>query len=75
MKAGNLIPLAEAYDADTAVLVEPLACVLRGQAKVNVRAGDTVLVAGSGPIGLLHIALALTRGASQVICSDPSPPP
>lgn len=73
VEAGNLIPLAEDADTDTAVLIEPLACVLRGQAKIDVAQGDSVLVAGGGPIGLLHIALAVTRGASQVICSEPSP--
>jgi len=73
VEAGNLITLDEACNTDTAVLIEPLACVLRGQAKIDVQEGDTVLVAGGGPIGLLHIALALTRGAAQVICSEPSP--
>ncbi len=73
VEAGNLIALDESCNTDTAVLIEPLACVLRGQSKVDVHDDDTVLVAGGGPIGLLHIALAVTRGASQVICSEPSP--
>jgi L-iditol 2-dehydrogenase len=70
---GNLIRLDDASDPDAAVLIEPLACVLRGQDKVNVGTGDTVLVGGGGPVGLLHIALARARGASLVICSEPSP--
>jgi L-iditol 2-dehydrogenase len=70
---GNLIRLDGACSADAAVLIEPLACVLRGQNKIDVGAGDTVLVTGGGPVGLLHIALARTRGASLVICSEPSP--
>jgi L-iditol 2-dehydrogenase len=70
---GNLIRLDDACSADAAVLIEPLACVLRGQDKINVHAGDTVLVAGGGPVGLLHIALAKQRGAALVICSEPSP--
>jgi L-iditol 2-dehydrogenase len=70
---GNLIRLDDACSADAAVLIEPLACVLRGQDKINVRAGDTVLVGGGGPVGLLHVALAKTRGASLIICSEPSP--
>jgi len=69
---GNLIRLDEACSHDAAVLIEPLACVLRGQEKVGVGAGDTVLVGGGGPVGLLHVALAVTRGASLVICSEPS---
>lgn len=69
---GNLIPLDPAVDSDTAVLVEPLACVLRGQDKVDLGEGDRVLVAGGGPVGLLHVALAVARGAALVICSEPS---
>jgi L-iditol 2-dehydrogenase len=70
---GNLIRLDDASGTDAAVLIEPLACVLRGQDKINVGPGDTVLVGGGGPVGLLHIALARARGASLVICSEPSP--
>jgi len=70
---GNLIRLDDASGTDAAVLIEPLACVLRGQDKINVGSGDTVLVGGGGPVGLLHIALARVRGASLVICSEPSP--
>lgn len=72
VSAGNLIRLDEAGDRDAAVLIEPLACVLRGQEKVDVHEGDSVLVGGGGPVGLLHVALAVARGASLVICSEPS---
>jgi len=71
VQRGNLIPLPD-VSADDAVLIEPLACVLRGQQKVNVHTGDTVLICGGGPIGLLHIALAYASGAALIICSEPS---
>jgi L-iditol 2-dehydrogenase len=72
VRAGNLIALADDQDPSTATLVEPLACVVRGQDKAGVRAGDSVFVAGAGPVGLLHVALARARGASTIICSDRS---
>lgn len=72
VERGNLIRLDESRSHDAAVLIEPLACVLRGQEKVDVNTGDTVLVGGGGPVGLLHVALAVSRGASLVICSEPS---
>ncbi|MGI9646768.1 MAG: alcohol dehydrogenase catalytic domain-containing protein, partial [Ilumatobacteraceae bacterium] len=59
---GNLIPLAPSIDPRTATLIEPLACVLRGQEKIGVGVGDTVFVAGGGPVGLLHVALARAAG-------------
>jgi len=67
---GNLIPLRADTDPAASALIEPLACVLRGQDAVGVGAGDLVLVVGAGPIGILHIRLARLRGAARIIVSD-----
>ena len=72
VRSGNVIALADDQDPSTATLVEPLACVVRGQDKVGLGAGDTVYVAGAGPVGLLHVALARARGASMIVCADRS---
>jgi L-iditol 2-dehydrogenase len=51
-----------------AALIEPLACVILGNEAANIRLGDTVALAGgTGPIGLMHLQLALNRGARQTI--------
>ena len=67
---GNLIPLAAQADPAAATLIEPFACVLRGQDAVTVRPGEVVLVVGAGPIGVMHVMLARLRGAGRVIVSD-----
>lgn len=72
VRSGNVIALADDQDPSAATLIEPLACVVRGQEKVGLGAGDTVYVAGAGPVGLLHVALARARGASLVVCADRS---
>jgi L-iditol 2-dehydrogenase len=72
VRSGNLIALGDEQDPSTATLVEPLACVVRGQDKVGLGSGDTVYVAGAGPVGLLHVALARARGASLIVCADRS---
>jgi L-iditol 2-dehydrogenase len=41
-----------------AALTEPLACAVQGWEELNPRAGQNVLVLGSGPIGLMFVALA-----------------
>ncbi len=51
-------------------LIEPLACVVRGQRLVNIEPGHTVIVIGSGISGLLHILLAHATGARRVIATD-----
>jgi L-iditol 2-dehydrogenase len=52
------------------VFIEPLGCVLRGQDKLGIRPGDTVLVLGSGVSGILHIQLARSKGAAKVLATD-----
>jgi len=68
---GNLLPIPSGADAATISVVEPLACVLRGQRAVSLGAGDRVLVCGAGPIGLLHVLLARAAGAERVLVSEP----
>jgi len=50
-----------------AALAEPLACVLRGLDESNVRPGDTVLVMGLGPIGLMFVRLAKWAYGTRVL--------
>ena len=51
-------------------LIEPLACVVRGQRLVNIEPGHTVIVIGSGISGFLHILLARATGTGRVIATD-----
>jgi L-iditol 2-dehydrogenase len=70
---GNLIPIAEDVDTAAAALIEPFACILRGQDVLHIRPGETVLVVGAGPIGIMHAMLARLRGAGRVIVSELNP--
>lgn len=45
-----------------AALTEPLACVVRGLEESNAQAGDSVVVIGAGPIGLMFIHTAQLEG-------------
>jgi len=71
IRQGNVMKLGEDEDPAIAALIEPLACVLRGQNAVNVRSGDVVVVMGAGPIGMMHLRLAKARGAAAVVVSEP----
>jgi threonine dehydrogenase-like Zn-dependent dehydrogenase len=53
-----------------AALAEPLACVVNATEKVRVQPGETVVVLGAGPIGLLFIALFKASGAAKIIVSE-----
>lgn len=73
VQQGNLMPIADGLDAAAAALIEPFACVLRGQNALKIQPGDTVLVMGAGPIGTMHLLLACLRGAGRVVVSEPNP--
>ncbi len=53
-----------------AAVAEPLACVLHGLEKIDIKPGDSVAIIGAGPIGLLQLQLVRKKGASEVIVSD-----
>jgi 2-desacetyl-2-hydroxyethyl bacteriochlorophyllide A dehydrogenase len=57
---------------DLAALAEPLACVLNGTRQAAVHPGESVLVLGGGPIGLLYVMLFKAAGASPLIVSEPA---
>lgn len=54
-----------------AAMAEPLSCCLHGLDLCEIQAGDTVLVMGGGPIGMIMLQLAKNAGAAQVILSEP----
>ena len=53
-----------------AALVEPLAVGLQAAVKAELKPGDTAVVTGAGPIGILTALAALMGGCSHVIVSD-----
>src|SRR5436190_15086866 len=58
----NLLRLKPETDFRDAALIEPLACVVQGVEDLKLRASQRVLVIGSGPIGLMFVALAKHSG-------------
>jgi L-iditol 2-dehydrogenase len=67
---GNLMPIQKDVDPAVAALIEPFACVVRGQNPLRIQPGEVVLVMGAGPIGIMHMLLARLRGAGKVLISD-----
>lgn len=66
----GILKLPDRMDYDDGVFVEPLGCVVRGQRIADIKAGNTILVIGSGISGLLHIQLARISGASKIFAAD-----
>lgn len=62
----NLLILPEDMDFHEAALVEPLACVLRAVEETTISEGDTVVVIGLGPIGLMFVQVLKSAGAKVI---------
>ncbi len=57
----NLLAIPDGVPYGLAAMTEPLACVLHGAARSEVKPGDNVIVIGDGAIGLMFVA-ALASG-------------
>lgn len=64
---GNLLLLPQEIPDEVGVLAEPLATALSAQEALGVSPGDTVLIIGGGPMGILNALAAKLRGAALVV--------
>jgi L-iditol 2-dehydrogenase len=63
----NLLRIAPETAFADAALTEPLACVVQGIDDLRLAAGESVLVLGSGPIGLMAAVLARHAGCHVAV--------
>ena len=68
---GNVIALPEEVPDTEAALLEPFSCVVNGIRVSRMELGDTVVIYGAGPMGLMHLMLCRIAGAARVIVVDP----
>lgn len=64
--AKNTLHVPEDVPFQHAALTEPLACVVHGLEQCNPRTGDTVVVIGAGPIGLMFLRTAQIAGCRVI---------
>jgi L-iditol 2-dehydrogenase len=69
---GNVLVVDGELDMAALALVEPFACALRGSNACGIAEGDLVVIAGAGPVGLMHLQLARLRGPAAILVSEPS---
>ncbi len=62
--------LPDAVSFAEAAMVEPFAVGLQAAVKAKIQPGDTAVVTGAGPIGIMTALAALAGGCSRVIVSD-----
>lgn len=78
MSSRVVVPAHALYRVDPSVpahiaaLAEPLACVLSAFDKLGAQPGQTAVVLGAGPIGLLFTGLFKAGGAAKILVSEVS---
>lgn len=65
--------ISKELPAEAAACVEPLACAINGLQKVNVQPGNSAVVIGSGPIGLMITLLLKASGAGRIFLLETAP--
>lgn len=73
LPASALIPVRDDVDELQVALVEPLAVAVHAVSQSAMTGGETVMVFGAGPIGVLTALVARAAGAGRVLVSEPSP--
>ncbi len=73
VRRGHVVPIPSTIGDGEAALIEPLSCVLNAHEAAGTWMGDRVLVFGAGPMGLMHLLLSRTLGASLVVAVEPDP--
>ena len=62
----NTLLVPESVLPEHAALTEPLACVIRGLEESGAQPGDSMIVIGAGPIGLMFIHAAALAGVEVI---------
>ena len=73
LEGGHVIKVPPHVEAKCAALAEPVSCAVNSVRKCGVQQGDTVLVMGAGPLGLLNALVARAAGAQTIFLSEPNP--
>ena len=62
----NMLAIPNHVTFEEAAMTEPLACVLRGLHEAKPEIGDTAVIIGGGPIGMMFIQVAKLTGCNVI---------
>ena len=70
-KESLVYKLPENLPLDEGAFLEPLSIAVHAVDIAKVKVGDSVIITGGGPIGLLILQVAIKAGAAKVLVSEP----
>jgi len=73
LENGHVVRVSAGVKAEHAALAEPLSCTVNACENAAVQPGDTVVVIGAGPMGIMNACMAREFGATKVIMAEVNP--
>jgi L-iditol 2-dehydrogenase len=70
LRNGHVIKTPGDLPPEHAALSEPVSCAVNSLQQCNLQPGDTVLVLGAGPMGLMNACVARSFGAGKILLSE-----
>ena len=67
LENGHAVKVPRHVKAEHAALAEPLSCAVNSADNCNIEEGDTVVVVGGGPMGIMNACVAREVGARKII--------
>jgi L-iditol 2-dehydrogenase len=72
VRQSQAYPFSAALSFEEAAFAEPVACCIRSLKRIGLDVTEDLLVIGAGPMGQMHVQVAVRMGA-RVFVSDPDP--
>jgi len=73
LRNGHVVKVPAGVDPVHAALAEPVSCCVNALENCALAAGDTIVVIGAGPMGILNACVARILNARKVILADTNP--
>lgn len=70
IKNGHLVKVPDTIKPEIAALAEPLSCAVNSIEQCKIQKGDSVLIMGAGPMGILNACAARSAGAGKIIMTE-----
>lgn len=70
VKNGHVVKVQKGLKAEHAALAEPVGCAVNSAENCHIQQGDTVLVVGAGPMGIINACVVREFGAKKIILAE-----
>jgi len=70
LRNGHVVKVPRGVKPEHAALAEPLSCCVNAAENCGIQPGDTVVVVGAGPMGIMNACIAREFGAARIILAE-----